>query len=258
MRDVTFIILALLLLALPVLASEHHQTYYPIDVVVPYPSMENAPQLPDNLPAFQPHQNELDEMVGEYVQIGTTWWESQHNGTVGRMIGFCPENEEGIPTVHMAWTRLIAEGGDRHIQYNRVLLNDADEWEEEVFQGYQVDAGPRSGYTTLAMDAVNNRAFPNYHSTTDLALPYDSYVATETDENGEFIEDLLPDHNGQEMIWPHCAYSYFEDTHYVHVVAHDHLVANTNPMEVTYSRSVYDPKLVNSKWVISRWLPMLG
>ncbi len=54
------------------------------------------------------------------VAVGNTWYDYQHNGSMGRMIDWGPHSGgTGVPTVHFGWMRLAgAELIDRHYAYN--------------------------------------------------------------------------------------------------------------------------------------------
>jgi len=209
--------------------------------------------------------NELDEFVGDTIIVGFTYWESQHNGTVGRMIGYYPEEWSWLDinfeqqTVNsaafMSYMCLedAAEAADRHVRLNRVGYNGEGIPMVEFTgaNGYagggaRVDgggAGSRAGYTTFSMDPINGKGFPAYHFVS--GGPTVSKVSAELlpDFHGTFSETQVPDHdNGLDNIWPKSVYSEYNGTKYVHIVTHSNRDDDpTGQMDILYSRHEFNP-----------------
>ncbi len=209
--------------------------------------------------------NELDEFVGDTVVVGFTYWESQHNGTVGRMIGYYPNewswfDGQGTEQIvngaaFMSYMCLEdeGEGSDRHVRLNRAGFTDEGisvvEFTGEngyAGGGARVDgggAGSRAGYTTFAMDSDNGQGVPAYHFVS--GGPTVSKISAELlpDFPGTFSEAQVPDFdNGLDNIWPKSAYSEYEGTKYIHVVTHSNRDDDpTGQMDILYSRHEWNP-----------------
>ncbi|MCX6640704.1 MAG: T9SS type A sorting domain-containing protein [bacterium] len=89
------------------------------------------------------------------VQVGSTWCDVQHNGTVGRMIA---KSSDGF--VHLIWMNALDSGqSSRHIFYNYVNPNGIQGW---PMTGIQVDNTTRAGYACLDVNSAGI-AFPAFH-----------------------------------------------------------------------------------------------
>lgn len=154
------------------------------------------------------------DLVGDTVTIGTTWYENQHNGTVGRML---EKDDSGY--VHFAWTNGLDETSSvRHVYYNFVDPNGTQGWPGT---GVQVDASSRAGFVTLDVD-FGGVAFPAFHEVTTspnnnahAAVGFDcfphmgAFVVTEAPWMYEAGIDL-------EVIWPRIQ---IDRNHVIHLVA---------------------------------------
>jgi hypothetical protein len=83
------------------------------------------------------------EPLGETYLLGTTWYDYQHNGTIGRMISMTPGGG-----LHFCWTNARDSlAVNRHVFYNYL-----DPVNGFIYPGlgYQLDQGYRAGYTTLS------------------------------------------------------------------------------------------------------------
>lgn len=119
-----FVIVSILVLtAAFAFAADRPSPYLPVTHVDSYPDLNAIPNIPANAPRYVPQYNELDELIGDTLFLGTTWWESQHNGTVGRMIGL-EADRDGVATIHAVWTNLDGQGGPRHVNYSRAFEQD--------------------------------------------------------------------------------------------------------------------------------------
>ncbi|MFH1862086.1 MAG: T9SS type A sorting domain-containing protein [bacterium] len=96
-----------------------------------------------------------DQIVGDTMVIGTTWYESQHNGTIGRMVEKDPNG-----CVHFVWMKgLDPQSQSRHIYYNYVDSTGEQGW---LGEGTAVESMERAGYTTLDV-GTDGKAFPAFH-----------------------------------------------------------------------------------------------
>ena len=209
-------------------------------------------EVPANIsgPGLIPFANELNEIVGDTVYIGMTYWESQHNGTCGRMIDFYPDDPDG-PTVHFVYTGLENDdpdgAGTRHVHYNRLIVDGNTFTLEDVspvLPGYVVDSGSRSGYTTMGFNYTTGDAYPTYHvryGTGD----YQSAMGAELFFlPGVFNESTIPnpEEPGNVFNWPRSVFTYYNGTPYMHTVStesHPEDVSNVEPQGIYYARSEY-------------------
>ncbi len=105
-----------------------------------------------------PFSSSLDSTGAAYV-AGDTYWDAQHNGSVGKMIGV-----DSLGYVHMVWTK----GEDQNDQNRNVYYNCWDPATTSFITmsgsitGVAVNSSPRAGYTTLAV-TPGGWAYPAYH-----------------------------------------------------------------------------------------------
>ncbi len=198
-------------------------------------------QLPDHAARPVLPTDELDEIVGDTVIVGYSYWDAQHNGTVGRMIAYDPADTTLGPVVHMVYARLEGEttGSTRHVRYNRVLIGDDGFTVEEAFDGgYNVDSRQRAGYTTLPMDWENHLPFPAFHSRATSNDPWGQTIGNEfIFLPGVFNLYDFPEYTGNEVLWPRGIFG----GGYAHVVGTASRTDNVAETVITYSRVSYDP-----------------
>ncbi|MBZ0263447.1 T9SS type A sorting domain-containing protein [bacterium] len=206
-----------------------------------YPDLNKEYNIPANAPRWQPGiTGELD-ILGDTIHVGSTWWEAQHNGTVGEMIGFTMDRDN--PTTTVVWTDLEEQGGQRHVKFSRIFDMDGT-LQIEAGAPYAVDAGQRAGYTTLAYytDGDVLGELPVYHSTLNVNNPYGSWIGVEWSLfPGIFNEYEIPTFEGLEQIWPHAAATLYDDTLFVHNLSFENREDPVGLQHVTYSRNYYDP-----------------
>jgi hypothetical protein len=155
-----------------------------VDAPVAFPPYPIPPQIDER------------DIVGDTVVIGTTWYESQSNGTVGRMLA---KDESGY--FHFAWMNgLDYSAINRHIYYNYIDPSGVQGWPGV---GVQVDSSARAGYTTLDVD-FGGVAFPTFHQTMISGYPYKIAIGTSNPPySGWFsVHDapLIP--LIEEIVWP--------------------------------------------------------
>jgi hypothetical protein len=178
--------------------------------------------------------------------VGTTWYDSQHNGTISKMI----VNEAGGCDLQYVWMNgLDSLANSRHVYYNF-----GDPPTDPV--GVQIDPGiiTRSGYIT--MDAMSDgRAVAVYHAKLSTWSPTDWASAVSTDLidclgafSFEWVDTVtLPPDENITAIWPHVA---VDDSDFIHVVAHTAASPVGDPSPMYYSRST-DEGGSFSTWVLS-------
>ena len=139
-------------------------THKPVDrmPVRNLPVFGGANEAADNLPCVPTrppvYPGSLDSIGANYL-VGSTYWDLQHNGSVGKMIG-----TDSLGYVHMVW-RKVEDNQllTRNVDYNCfdpalpgfVTLSGSTE-------GVAVNSSPVAGYTTLAV-LPSGWAFPAFH-----------------------------------------------------------------------------------------------
>jgi hypothetical protein len=124
-------------------APRHSSRVNAKDLIVPILTGDEPLPTPIPFPSY-PIGNSHDEIdiIGDTVVIGTTWCESQHNGSCGRMLAI---SDNGL--IHFSWMKGYNEQNDpRHIWYNAYdLVNNV-----LVFPaGMPIDGSLRAGFCTL-------------------------------------------------------------------------------------------------------------
>ncbi len=106
--NTSFIVLAFMIMGLSNTGFSSETTS--IYEIAPDPENLPIPPLPTTPPARANFSGELDELLGDTVHVGTTYWEDQHNGTVGRMIGYFPDDFQ---------IKGVGTGGETAPEYDR-------------------------------------------------------------------------------------------------------------------------------------------
>ncbi|MDP8206807.1 MAG: hypothetical protein P9L92_09110 [Candidatus Electryonea clarkiae] len=210
---------------------------------------ENAEQrgMPQTA-VVQSMSSELDEILGDTVIVGYTWRDVQHYGTVGRMIGYYPDewnirNETVNSVASIAWTCLESAAGPRHVRFNRVGFITDGESIVEAGGGYTVDNSSSAGFVSLGMDSENNRGYPTYH----FQLQGDDHWSTGFGRElydlfpGVFDLYTVPEYDDNHNIWPKAVYGEYEGEGYLHIVTQQWIESGeVEPSELLYSRHLYD------------------
>ncbi|MFH1734929.1 MAG: hypothetical protein ABIE92_09475, partial [bacterium] len=102
----------------PMVKSIENETLYPADGSEEIDAPVAIP--PYNLPA-----GDNVDRVGDVFLIGTTWYENQHNGTIGRMLAL---DSNGV--VHFTWMNGTENSAGRHVYYNTIDLDGTQGWPE--------------------------------------------------------------------------------------------------------------------------------
>jgi hypothetical protein len=117
------------------------------------PNDDPVPLLPP-IP-YQDNESKGDP-VGQSFVIGTTWYDMQHTGTIGKLISLTASRG-----VHLCWMNAYeAEAEHRHVYYNYSSPSGNIAWPDT---GYRVDYYQRAGFTTLA-HLSTGEAVVAYHS----------------------------------------------------------------------------------------------
>jgi hypothetical protein len=173
-RLVVFAVLAALVLAGAALAARVNSKVERGPAAMVGDGMEVV--APDGAPQHMPyaHRNSRNlDLVGDAYQAGTTWYDYQHNGTAGHMIGV---DENGY--VQLVWMNALSSSlSPRHIYWN---VWDPATMEFANAAGTQVNASTRAGYAAGAFNRAG-WAFPAFHE-----------VTTGTEPHGAAAIDFLP------------------------------------------------------------------
>jgi hypothetical protein len=145
------------------------------------------------------------DTIGTIYQAGNTYYDQQHNGTAGKMIGV---DESGF--VHLVWMKgtTTDNDGPRRVYYD-VWAPDsrAFSWPPT---GVVVDNAQRSGYTCLAL-LPNGWVFPAFHEIRpdDPNAPHASAAMDMTPTWGIFAATrpafLYENDQTLQLIWPKIA-----------------------------------------------------
>ena len=169
----------------------------PAKIVNPYDD------VPIHGVSYKQPRRDNPAIVGDVQEIGFTWYDYQHNGSIGQMI--VRDNEGGTHFAYMCGYN--AQWNPRHVVYNYIdpngeLLNRANE------RGV-VDEADRSGYNTISFLPEDNRAMVFYHVMGHIdgqpgvlgsGMSFDWMAGI-----GAFTASYLTFWNGVELAWPHGA-----------------------------------------------------
>ncbi len=161
-----------------------------------------------NLPVTaRPAPRHLDETLGETYQAGTTWYDYQHNGTSGKMIGV-----DGDGYIHVVWMNGLSNTQQpRHVYYN---VWDPTAEAFSIANGSQVNASTRAGYAsqaTYGSGPYNGFCFPTFH---EIISGSNAHTASAIDflpRSGAFTTSqpawCYVGGVEQQYIWPKVAYT---------------------------------------------------
>lgn len=105
-----------------------------------------------------PFTRSLDVIGDQYV-AGTTYYDYQHNGTAGRMIGV-----DDLGFVHVTWMNGRDEAFTLRDAYYNCWDPNTSDWQELIDDGGVPSNSARAGYVTNAV-LNNGFSFPSFHST---------------------------------------------------------------------------------------------
>ncbi|MCX7834622.1 MAG: hypothetical protein N2450_00970, partial [bacterium] len=145
------------------------------------------------------------DTIGNVFRAGRTWYEGQHNGTIGRML----EIDTATGQVHMVYMRGIDSGAtNRHIFYN--VFNPATN--SFLFGQFGQRVPPatisRSGFTSMGFYAPSAIPFAAFHEINPRATGATSNVYFDIESGiGAFVADApmsLAYSGGTQItaIWP--------------------------------------------------------
>ncbi len=158
------------------------------------------------------------DYIGQPEQIGTTWYDYQHNSSMSRMIAY---GDDG--SIHCAWMNGLDAGATQRVIYYNKKDPLSATWVYGT-TGMQVNQDSYAGYCTLDLDMSGNPVIA-YHARPLTGLNYTPVVWNSTGEH--YISTMPP--GVTELTWPHVA---VDTRDYIHVVA------ATNPTgQIYYTRS---------------------
>ena len=191
-----------------------------------------APEL-DGIPGMYHPYEPAEDLIGEAILCGTTWYDIQHNGTCGRQ---AQVDTDGW--THVAWMNGLDNGAtQRHIYYQ--LIDPAGA--TQFTGGVQVDNLPRAGYNDLVL-LPDNRGIPIHHQGgtenfhTAVSHDFIPYI-------GAFMTSDLPwVYEGGvdiEVIWPKAAIDINER---IHIISHENPPGGTTerPQKNFYGWAEYN------------------
>lgn len=163
--------------------------------------------------------------VGNTYVAGDTWYEYQHTGSCGRMIGL---DDSGH--VHVVWTRGNNISG-RQVHYNR-WSPAADSF--DFRRGTQVDQSSRAGFATLAVTR-NGCPIPAFHQI-NYAADYNAHTAVSVClESVSMPPWRYWSDQSVEIIWPRIALS---NDSVIHIVSKENNAMGILWNPLYYSRGV--------------------
>ncbi|MCX7835535.1 MAG: hypothetical protein N2450_05640, partial [bacterium] len=159
----------------------------------------------DAFPNSLPEPPPMVDTIGNVFRAGRTWYDCQHNGTIGRML----EIDTATGQVHMVYMRGIDSGAtNRHIFYN--VFNPATN--SFLFGQFGQRVPPatisRSGFTSLGLYAPSGIPFAAFHENNPRVSGLSANVYFDIESGiGAFVADApmsLAYSGGTQItaIWP--------------------------------------------------------
>ncbi len=186
----------------------------------------NTPMPERNGIAYEANQNNLRrDPIGEITEVGNTYYDYQHNGTISKQIAI--DTRGGI---HVTWMKSFdAAQANRRMMYN-CLEPGADEW----LGGVMADNGTRAGYGHIALLPADGRGVVFSHSQppelegdeylSTMSVDFDYYIGAFTDAGAPTWPDVF-------LIWPKGAISQNNTAHM--------LATENTPPDIIYQRVAY-------------------
>jgi len=136
-----------------------------------------------------------DEVIGDTLRAGDSYWDYQSNGTVGKMIAL--DSEGGV---HVTWTDGYDNGNNtRHQKYN---FYENGEWVLGA-DGTQGPAGTRSGYGSIWLSNEEHQRALIFTHATGILAELAAFTLVDFDRGwGAFESFALPRWADNPAIWP--------------------------------------------------------
>ncbi len=189
-------------------------------------------QISGQLPGFIPQLNELDEIVGDTLFVGSSGWDQPHNGGTSRQIGY---TDGDLYNVYIVWTKLfgLIPSNSRHVCYTTVTDDGQGGFTIDPPE-VQMENGYRSGYTTLAYNVEPGIGYGTFHYSPNQGDPWSSVAVIENPfVPNLFTQGVVPNPFANEHIWPHSVYG---NTGHVHMAIHEMREGNADMMQIAYYR----------------------
>ncbi len=175
----------------------------------------------------------LDEPIGATYAAGTTWYDYQHNGTAGKMIG---GSSGGF--VHLVWMKgLDSQQSVRHVYYN--VWDPVTQGMTFDPSGVQINTSQRAGYVCQAV-ASDGFAYPGYHQIITGANAHAAVAIDFLPLSGAFTT-FEPDYLFEggvdlQLVWPKIV---INGDSVLHMVSTDNAAAGNPTMyRFYYSRGI--------------------
>ncbi len=227
----SFVLILSALLLFPILAFGSDQTAKMPIVTYPLLTGDEIVSAPVAMPPSE--ELYLDEMdvIGDTFTIGTTWYENQHNGTIGRMV-----DKDSLGYYHFVWMNGLNSGASqRHIFYNFVTPANVQGWPGV---GQQVDTGFKGGFTVVDA-AFGGRAFPAFHQQLSSTDPNRTAVGGDFAPHiGAFlVYSPTPPAIPNPVIWPRMQ---IDRNGRIHVISTENVPAAGSPQRQYYISGTYN------------------
>jgi uncharacterized repeat protein (TIGR01451 family) len=182
-------------------------------------------------------------------QAGNTWYEYQHNGSMGRQVSYSPVNDYA----HFVWMRWPTSTGPRHIRYNAYNSGAGWAWGSGATAGKDV-SGTNGGYTTIDVTPAG-AAVAAWHEG-GVPTAYDSYASKDYNTPLGFFDDYTanpapapPSCTGEtttppaeegRYIWPVVDFDSYNGDEITHVVSCESPPGDeaSDPQSIIYYRAV--------------------
>lgn len=168
---------------------------------------------PERVSHLVPNRDDIQQVaVGEDMVIGYTWYDYQHNGSIGKMIA-----RDGLDGIHFVWMcGYNAQNDPRHMLYNFYDI-EAGELSNDPEERQVLDSGDRSGYGSVDLLPEDQRAIPIYHVLGHVENDPE-YVGTAISVDfmyalGAFMPFYPPSWPRINLIWPHGALDLNNNAH---------------------------------------------
>ena len=246
----SYLVLVLILIPGLLLATPNSPAKRP-DVSIPIPTGDEVVTAPVAFPPYNlPIMDGTDDVIGDTLTIGTSWYDIQHNGTIGRMV---EKSDDGY--LHFIWMNGLNSGAsNRHVYYNVIDPSGTQLW---PYEGYPVESSAKAGYTTMDVD-YGGIAFPAFHQTMITGGDYWTAVACDFfPHSGAFLVYEAPPVSGLiEVIWPRIQFSSNQS---IHVLSTENPASGVagDPQRHYYIKGEYDPVgfsiSYDPEWELMTW-----
>lgn len=169
--------------------------------------------MPDNGRVYREYEgmNPRRDPVGETTNVGQTYYDYQHNGSISKMIAIDPDGG-----MHVTWMKSYDAGQARRRMAYNWFDPDGGEWLEPENGGIVADNSNRAGYGHVTILPEDGRAVIFCHSQPN-PLQGDEYLSTMCVDFalgiGAFESSYAPTWPNTFLIWPKGAISQNNSAH---------------------------------------------